>query len=166
MTLEISPTYNRIPIPRLSINKLGLLEKSTSDPRFYVLIESGNVVDDVVYYEIEICIQQENSVVLNRITRRYSQIEKFHQVLKKSLDSKTVLPKLPPKKLFGNTNAEFVKERKEALQMYFDSLDAIPGMLFQEVFQVFFEMINMNQIQENSETYKRIEQERMLMNLR
>lgn len=165
MTFEVPPNFNRTPLPLLTINKLALLEKSTSTPPFYILIEGTNVVSDVVYYDIEICFQDDKNAVLNRVTRRFSQIEKFHQALKKAVEPKIKLPKIPPKKIFGTTNAEFIQERKEALQAYFNTYPNIQGIVSVDVFQVFFEFVNMEKISQNPEALKRVEQLRISMNL-
>ena len=165
MTFEVPPNFNRIPLPLLTINKLALLEKSTNTPPFYILTEGTNVVNDVVYYEIEICLQDDKNAVLNRVTRRFSQIEKFHQALKKALEPKIKLPKIPPKKLFGTTNAEFIQERKDALQEYFNIFPSLQGIVFIDVFQVFFELVIMDKINKNPESLKRVEQLRIFMNL-
>lgn len=165
MTLEVPPNFNRIPLPLLTINKLALLEKSTNTPPFYILIEGTNVVNDVVFYDIELCLQDDKNAVLNRITRRFSQIEKFHQAIKKVLEPKIKLPKLPPKKIFGTTNADFIKERKDALQAYFNFYPTVQRIVFVEIFQVFFELINMEKIKKDPDAVKRVEQERVLMNL-
>lgn len=165
MTFVIPPNFNRTPLPLLTINKLALLEKSTSTPPFYILIEGTNVVSDVVYYDIEICFQDDKNAVLNRVTRRFSQIEKFHQALKKAVEPKIKLPKIPPKKIFGTTNAEFIQERKEALQAYFNIFPNLQGIASFDVFQVFFEFVNMEKISQNPEALKRLEQLRISMNL-
>lgn len=165
MAFEVPPNFNRIPLPLLTINKLALLEKSTSTPPFYILIEGTNVVSDVVFYEIEICFQDDKNAVLNRVTRRFSQIEKFHQALKKVLEPKIKLPKIPPKKIFGTTSAEFIQERKDALQAYFNIFPNIQGIVSVDVFQVFFELTNVDKVKENPEALKRFEQLRIFMNL-
>ena len=134
MTLEVPPNFNRIPLPLLTINKLALLEKSTNTPPFYILIEGTNVINDVVFYDIELCLQDDKNAVLNRITRRFSQIEKFHQAIKKVLEPKIKLPKLPPKKIFGTTNADFIKERKDALQAYFNFYPTVQRIVFVEIY--------------------------------
>ncbi|OHT14737.1 PX domain containing protein [Tritrichomonas foetus] len=165
MSLEVPNTFNRIPLPLLTINKVALLEKSINNPPFYILIEGTQLDQNVVYYDIELCLQDDKTALLNRTKRRFSQIEKFHQLLKKSVDPKVVLPKIPPKKLFGNTSEEFINERKEALQQYFNILPSIPGIFSLDAFQVFFEVIDMDKIKGNPEKLQKVEQAKLLMGL-
>ena len=85
--------------------------------------------------------------------------------MRKTLDQKIQLPKIPPKKIFGNTNEEFVNERKEALQKYFNAYPTIQNVIKIENFRVFFDLINMDKLKNDPEALKRIEQARIAMSL-
>ena len=163
--LDLPPSFNSMPLALVKIEKVALLEKSNNNPPFYILIEGTNIEQNVVYYDIEICLQDGKHALLARVKRRFSQIKKFHQVMRKTLDQKIQLPKIPPKKIFGNTNEEFVNERKEALQKYFNAYPTIQNVIKIENFRVFFDLINMDKLKNDPEALKRIEQARIAMSL-
>lgn len=53
------------------------------------------------------------------VNHRYSDFAQLHAYLKMGT---VVLPQLPPKKVFGNTDRDFINERKEALQKYLEGI--------------------------------------------
>lgn len=53
------------------------------------------------------------------VSHRYSDFAQLHAVLKVGV---TALPTLPPKKVFGNTDRDFINERRVALQKYLEGL--------------------------------------------
>lgn len=58
-----------------------------------------------------------------RISHRYSDFAQLHATLKVVTPA---VPQLPPKKMFGNTDRDFINERKVALQKYLEILLGIP----------------------------------------
>lgn len=48
------------------------------------------------------------------VSHRYSDFAQLHAALKSGV---TALPTLPPKKVFGNTDRDFINERRVALQV-------------------------------------------------
>ncbi|XP_071521348.1 PX domain-containing protein kinase-like protein isoform X2 [Panulirus ornatus] len=57
------------------------------------------------------------------VSHRYSDFAQLHASLKVG---NAVLPQLPPKKVFGNTDRDFINERKVALQIYLESILSNP----------------------------------------
>ncbi|KAG7162239.1 PX domain-containing protein kinase-like protein-like [Homarus americanus] len=53
------------------------------------------------------------------VSHRYSDFAQLHAALKVGA---VVLPQLPPKKVFGNTDRDFINERRVALQKYLEGL--------------------------------------------
>ncbi|KAK8860677.1 hypothetical protein M9Y10_012342 [Tritrichomonas musculus] len=99
-----------IPLAQLPLKKASMLEKSATagqKPPFYISVENAyksvnpNKDSSMVYfYDIEIGLQFGKKVLINKITRRYSQIDRFNTLLKKSnVSDDMILHKLPPKKL-------------------------------------------------------------------
>jgi hypothetical protein len=52
---------------------------------------------------------------------RYSQLLDIHTVIESRLPAGE-LPDFPPKKMFGNTNTDFVIRRKKELENYYNTL--------------------------------------------
>ncbi|XP_045593718.2 PX domain-containing protein kinase-like protein isoform X1 [Procambarus clarkii] len=57
------------------------------------------------------------------VSHRYSDFAQLHAALKVG---SVVLPQLPPKKVFGNTDRDFINERKAALQKYLEDILSNP----------------------------------------
>ena len=132
----------RIPLALIPLKKMSMLEKSASSPPFFLTIEKFFLEEseNVIFYEIEIGIQFGNEVLLQRITRRFSQIFRFNHLLKQALPKYLYnkIACMPPKKWFGNTKFDFVKGRCQSLQKYFSMLGVISEIMKLECFQVFF----------------------------
>ncbi|OHT00429.1 PX domain containing protein [Tritrichomonas foetus] len=133
---------NKIPIALLPINKGALLEKCRCKPAFYISIENSYLEknEKVVFYDIEVGIQFGTDILLKKITRRYSQMDRFNRLIKKSIPRNTRIEKIPPKKWFGNRTPDFIRQRTKGLQTYFAGLADIPQIVSLECFQVFFDI--------------------------
>jgi len=66
--------------------------------------------------------------------KRYSLLRRFHEELHHSCTS---LPAFPPKKMFGNTKAQFLEKRRVALEDYFSRICNLAEVRGSEVFTGF-----------------------------
>ena len=55
------------------------------------------------------------------LTRRYSELKSFHDLLRRETNSNS-FPKFPPKKFFGYSNEEFINKRQQELNAFFDGI--------------------------------------------
>ncbi|KAK7070621.1 hypothetical protein SK128_003904 [Halocaridina rubra] len=74
--------------------------------------------DGHIEYSLEVCRTPDTDVRWV-VRHRYSDFAQLHASLKSCIG---VLPVLPPKKVFGNTDRDFINERKAALQKYLEEL--------------------------------------------
>ncbi|CAI2364337.1 unnamed protein product [Moneuplotes crassus] len=98
-----------------------------------VRIRDYNIVDGVVWYNIEVLLSQ-----VWRLKKRYSDFDEMHRRLRRDLDPIN-LPKLPEKKYF-NTNPDFIESRLRALHEYLKSLILIYEALENPILQRFLEI--------------------------
>lgn len=71
-----------------------------------------------VYFNIHIAIEGHTSYILRK---RYSDFVAFAEEIEREMGEKTPVP-LPEKKWIGNTNAEFLKERRRRLELFLRNL--------------------------------------------
>ena len=118
-----------IPLAQLPLKKASMLEKSATagqKPPFYISIESAykslnpsNENSMVYFYDIEIGLQFGKKIIINKVTRRYSQIDKFNTLLKKSNVSDSMIGyKLPPKKFHFISSP--IKKKKSILNFLYE----------------------------------------------
>lgn len=81
-------------------------------------IKDAQNTDGYIKYSIEVWRAPDNDFKWV-IQHRYSDFAQLHAALKTAV---TNLPMLPPKKVFGNTDRDFINERKSALQKYLDEI--------------------------------------------
>jgi hypothetical protein len=64
------------------------------------------------------------------IKDRYSSMRNFQSLIKKQFNLKTYngFPNFPPKKAFNNTSAEFLANRMNMLQTFFNTFFALPDI--------------------------------------
>ncbi|XP_068239289.1 PX domain-containing protein kinase-like protein isoform X2 [Palaemon carinicauda] len=80
-------------------------------------IKDTHNTDGHVEYSLEVFRAPDNEAKW-LVSHRYSDFVQLHALLKVG----TALPSLPPKKVFGNTDRDFINERKAALQKYIDKI--------------------------------------------
>lgn len=126
----------------LTQSKRSQLHQSASKTPFFVHIASYETKNDegVTYYSIELGIRGNESVTIHKVTKRYSQIEKFDKIVRKNVINNTLLNAFPPKRFLFNTEKNFVQRRAQDLQSYLGSLTKIPNMLENEEFRKFFDL--------------------------
>jgi hypothetical protein len=78
------------------------------------------------------------------IKKRYSEFLSFSQNLLQTADKVHLLPKLPPKMIFGNMKTHNIEKRKEKLNQYLQALlavqkDVMVSKSCVQLFQLFFE---------------------------
>ncbi|KAK8882496.1 hypothetical protein M9Y10_045138 [Tritrichomonas musculus] len=110
----------------------------------YISIERYNVDQQIkaAVYEIEVGIQNNESVTTHTIYRRYSALKAFDTQIRSQFGDSSYLLSFPPKTLFPNTSREFLEQRCEQLQKYLASLVKIPGLTSSSAFIQFFEIDN------------------------
>ena len=72
------------------------------------------------------------------IRRRYREFRELHDHLK--LKYPDILPQIPGKRLWGNSDPDFVKERQEGLQRYMDNLLDMEPECSTKFFRLFLEI--------------------------
>jgi hypothetical protein len=131
-----------VPIASLARRKLDQLQSSTIIPKMYLYIEKYDMDPSAncVVYDIEIGIQKGQTVHVTQVRRRYSVLELFDQQIRPLFHDSRFLQPFPPKKLFGNTNPEFLKDRSEKLQKYLTNLVRVAGVTSMPAFIRCFEI--------------------------
>ena len=86
--------------------------------RVEILRTRPNSADGSTGYEIEVTFGRRQWV----IQRRYSEFDAFHNRHVVTLFGADQLPQLPPKKICGNKDAQFVAQRKRHLSVYLQHL--------------------------------------------
>jgi hypothetical protein len=96
----------------------------------YLHIEQYDMDDTVkaVVYDIEVGIQKGPNVHVTHVKRRYSVLEQFDEQIRPLYKESRFLMPFPPKKTFGNTDPEFLKDRAEKLQKYLTNLVRVGGV--------------------------------------
>lgn len=120
----------------LSESKRTRLNLCSWRPKYYVSIESWslNRCDHVVYYTCELGIQKDDYVLIYLFDQRYSSLSK----LDKSLGPKSSIINFPRKKLFKNTDINFVRNRFIKLQKYMVGISRIPELWENRTFKSLF----------------------------
>jgi hypothetical protein len=131
-----------VPIASLARKKLDQLQSSTVIPRMYLFIEKYDFDPAVkaVVYDIEVGIQKGQTVHVTQVKRRYSVLELFDQQIRPLYKDSRFLQPFPPKKAFGNTDQEFLKDRAEKLQKYLTNLVRVGGVTSTPAFIRCFEI--------------------------
>lgn len=75
---------------------------------------------EYVQYQVRLICLDDNTINVEFLDR-YSTMKDFHEVLKKEANSIN-FPKFPPKKFFGSTDDNFLKQRSTALEYYFNTI--------------------------------------------
>ena len=135
---------NSVLISSLSPQAKQLLESSPASPQMYVYIkgydcdESGN---QATKYQIEIGVKSSGEKVnVKTVLKRYSELEEFDKNVRKYFKDQRLLEPFPPKKVFGNTEKEFIEQRLAALQAYLTQLFKVPGICIFPPFLSIFEL--------------------------
>lgn len=127
---------------QLSSAKVSQLQNSTIHPRMYLSIE-GYVLDPqsgAIVYEIEVGIQKHQIVKVHKVKKRYSELIKFDESVRGSFKESRFLQPFPPKKVFGNKEEKFLKERAKALQNYISNLTRVNALTRSAAFVRTFEI--------------------------
>lgn len=96
------------------------------------------------------------------LKKRYSEFLAFSQNLIQTADKVQLLPKFPPKMLFGNMKTHNIEKRKEKLNQYIQSLLAVQREIMVskncvQLFQLFFETKQMTEpIMDHGSRKKRV----------
>lgn len=108
----------------------------------YISVERYKIDDEIktAVYEIEVGIQNNQSVSTHTIFRRFSALKTFDTQIRSQFGDSQYLLSFPPKTFFTNTSHEFLEQRSDQLQKYLASLVKIPGMSSSQIFVQFFEI--------------------------
>eukprot|EP01102_Stenamoeba_stenopodia_P021032 TRINITY_DN8375_c0_g1_i1.p2 TRINITY_DN8375_c0_g1~~TRINITY_DN8375_c0_g1_i1.p2 ORF type:complete len:411 (-),score=80.32 TRINITY_DN8375_c0_g1_i1:307-1539(-) len=108
------------------------------NPDYLVLITGTetrkNLVFSYTVFKMKVKLKSDNWVVY----RTFNDFKELHAKLEKRMPT-IKLPPLPPDKFFGFLEPQFVKRRKEDLQIFLDQLLKIPTVCKSDVFQYFLE---------------------------
>lgn len=83
-----------------------------------VQIINTELVSGHIVYSILV----ESGISTWTVARRYRDFGYLANIFKENFASEHVLPALPPKRIFGSTEADFVGERKQQLELYLQAL--------------------------------------------
>ncbi|OHT05216.1 PX domain containing protein [Tritrichomonas foetus] len=134
------PVFTITSLELLSDSKRDQLMMCPSIPHFYVSIEgwSFNLHINAAIYTIEIGLELEDQVILFYIERRYSSLYKFHRDLINDMPDIQCLKLFPPKKVFGNRDVNFIRQRLYHLQKYFSKISSLRNISKKEAFRQYF----------------------------
>ena len=129
-------------ISELSQNKQIQLQQSNVIPPMYISIEGYKIDEGIktAVYEIEVGIQNSQSVTTHTIFRRFSALKTFDTQIRSEFGNSQYLLSFQPKTFFTNTSHEFLEQRSDQLQKYLANLVKIPGMSSSQIFIQFFEI--------------------------
>jgi hypothetical protein len=93
-----------------------------------------------VVYHIEIGIQKAQIVHAHKVQRRYSALQQFDSQIRPLYKDSRFLQPFPPKKFFGNREADFLVERCDKLQKYLTNLVRVAGVVNTPAFMRCFDV--------------------------
>ncbi|EAY10074.1 PX domain containing protein [Trichomonas vaginalis G3] len=141
MTSSSAPQkVGEVPIIKLPQKKAAQLNLAISIPPMYLSVEKFEFDPQfkAVFYNIEVGIQKDSMVCVHTISKRYSALQEFDSQIRPKFSESRYLHPFPPKKLFGNTENEFLEKRSEELQNYLGNLVRVAGLCETQVFRRFF----------------------------
>ena len=134
---------NSVPLNNLIPEAQRLLEQSPASPKMYAYIK-GYETDQssqAIKYQIEIGVKSSSEKVnIATVSKRFSELEELDKNVRKYFKGQKLLEPFPPKKVFGNTDKEFLQQRKAALQAYLTQLFKVPGICIFPYFLSVFEL--------------------------
>lgn len=124
-------------IKKFSFKDLKDRFEALSTQTDYVVYITGyenqrNFMFSYTVFRLKVCLEQRRW----HIYRTFSDFKELHSKLEKALPA-IRLPPLPGSKFFGVMDAEFIKTRKNELQIYAESLLKIPSVKSSHIFQFF-----------------------------
>ena len=134
---------NSVPINNLTPEAQRLLEQSSASPKMYAFIKGYETdpATQAIKYQIEVGVKSSSEKVnIKTISKRYSELEELDKNVRKYFKGQKILETFPPKKVFGNTDKEFLIQRKTALQTYITQLLKVPGICIFPFFLSVFEL--------------------------
>lgn len=122
----------------LPLKKHNQIIKSTSIPKFFISVESYEMNKEIgtAFYCIEIGFVHDDQCVSHYVTKRFSEIEKLDQILRK----RYLLSDFPPKRFISKNDPSFLAKRANSLQEYFSKMSQIKDIINFTQFQDFFEI--------------------------
>ena len=130
------------PLSSMPSVKQAQLQSATVVPKMYLSIENSELDKTLncIIYIIEVGILIGQNVHTHQVHKRYSALNQFDDLVRPVFYDNRNLQPFPPKKVFGNKDAEFIAHRAQALQNYVLSLLRVPGMVETPAFIRFFEI--------------------------
>lgn len=97
------------------------LKSKISESTFHIQFLKYTLEKGVALYSIDIICKEDESFLVS-FKERYSILETFHDKFKKEASKIGNYPSFPEKKMFGNTDPEFLSKRLNSLQSYFSTI--------------------------------------------
>lgn len=125
---------------------------------FHIQFVKYTLEKGVALYTIDIISKEDASFSVN-FKERYSVLEIFHDKFKKEASKIGNCPSFPEKKMFGNTDPEFLSKRLNSLQSYFSTilkskefsnLKVVKEWIY-EIFKVHYKHVEEKKIEVNTE---------------
>ncbi|KAK8889277.1 Sorting nexin-29 [Tritrichomonas musculus] len=131
-----------IPLSSMPNVKQAQIQSASVVPKMYLSVESSELDKSLncIIYIIEVGILIGQNVHIHQVHKRYSALNQFDELVRPVFNDTRNLQPFPPKKVFGNKDAEFIAHRAQALQTYILSLLRVPGMVETLTFIRFFEI--------------------------
>ena len=136
---ETELTDSVISIKAIQPFELRLLTQSVTKPSFFINIIGYEVLEHFVCYKCEINVLRENGETIDvKFTRtRYSILLDLYNNVRNSFVG-VDLPSFPPKIWFNNRNEQVAKDRMIKLQPFINSLNKIPNITSNAIFNKVF----------------------------
>lgn len=133
-------TFTVLPVNSLASSKRSQLCQGYGNPHYYVTVEGWAYLNNggTVTYTVEVGLELEGCVMVFKREARYSEMLKLHNSLKNDKELTKKPDGFPPKKLIGNLDLAFVRNRHQELQKYMAQLSGIPDITRNQEFLNFF----------------------------
>ena len=134
----------------LSSSKQAQLRECCGYPRFYIVVEGWAFANNggSVSYTVEIGLELEGRVMVFSREARYSDLLRLHESLKHDKVLERQLQKFPQKKVLGNLDVQFIRERCQSLQRYVSKLSHVNDMTKNKEFEKFFQFSKLKNLWE------------------
>lgn len=145
-----TPGFTDVLVSELSASKQAQLRDGCSYPRFYVVVEGWSFANtgDSVSYTVEIGLELEGHVMSFSCQARYSDLLRLHESLRRDKIVEKQLQKFPKKKVLGNLDVQFIRDRCQRLQRYVAELSRVNDITANKEFERLFQFSKLKNLWE------------------